>query len=194
MIASRHDPSSLVPAARALYAAGKRPHEVVAAIYGVELPREAFVFHRDYVDGDKPLRAVWKTHPWELMTARPSFQISDTKAAEEARAFAQVPHVLVLGSLTFADLPLGFSTFGYDLNELAAGRSTVVALARPGEVPATDAQLLAMAPSLLDMFHEMTRLYHASFRGLTSTHALEERSNAAEELRHLQLLKAELAT
>ena len=66
--ASRKDPRTLVPAARAMYAAGKTRSEVLTAIYGVDLPREAVLIERDYVAGkNKPIRAMWKTHPWELM-------------------------------------------------------------------------------------------------------------------------------
>ena len=94
-IASRSDPRTLVPAARALYAAGKTRSEVLTSIYGVDLPREAVLIERDFVTGDKPLRVLWNTHPWELMIpldrGGPKYVIHPDIAAEiEAKVKAQL--------------------------------------------------------------------------------------------------------
>ncbi len=64
---SRADPRTLVPATRAMYERGFSRSQVLQEIYGVDLPREAVLFLRDFVNDDKPLRASWFYFPWELM-------------------------------------------------------------------------------------------------------------------------------
>src|SRR4051812_22992980 len=141
---SRADPRTLVPAARAFYENGWTRSKVLTAIYGVDLPREAMLFLRDFVNDTKPLQASWNIHPWELMIplelGGPSLEIGPIECAEEMRAYAAAPHVLVLGTTGYNDAPHGASLIGYDLDELRNGRSTVVGLDFVDRFPESGAQ------------------------------------------------------
>jgi hypothetical protein len=198
-IASRSDPRTLVPAARALYAAGKTRSEVLTSIYGVDLPREAVLIERDFVTGDKPLRVLWNTHPWELMIpldrGGPKYVIHPDIAAEEALAYAQAPHVLLLGELNYPypEVPTGFSMFGYDLNEVSKGRSTVVGVLQQRQVPASGLKFTVLGPSLLDVFADAIGAYHASWGDRDGRDASEEKRDAEHEAIAVEAIRHELA-
>ena len=196
--ASRTNPRTLVPAARAMYAAGKTRSEVLAAIYGVDLPREAPLFLRDYVKGDKALSVQWNAHPWELMVTLdhggPTFIIGDLACEDEVRAYTQAPHVLILGWLCYARVPHGFSLIAYDLNEVAAGRSTILAMpARHREVPESGAEFSPIGPSLLDVFSTAITRYAQSWAALNNRESHESQLGAAVQLEGIEALRRELA-
>jgi hypothetical protein len=199
IVASREDPRTLVPAARAMYEAGKTRSEVLTAIYGVDLPREAVLIERDYVAGKKkPIRAMWKTHPWELMIplerGGPQFMLGSLEYDSDRHAFAQAPHVLLVAWLCYARVPTGFSLIGYDLREVAAGRSTVVGLLPPDErqVPESGATFTVLGSSLIDVFADVISSYLASWGDLESRDAAEERRDAKRELAGIEALRREL--
>lgn len=198
MVALRADPRQLVPAARAMYEAGKTRSEVLAAIYGVDLPREAALIHRDFVEGKKPLRVLWRAHPWELMIpledGGPQFMLGELDYRDEVRAFRQVPHILPVAWLRYSGVPKGYSLIGYDLEEVAAGRATVVALhPRHDEVPENGAarEFERIGESLLDVFACMVRAYMDRWDRDTREDA-EERRDAGVELAGVEALRAEL--
>jgi hypothetical protein len=164
---SRENPRTLVPAARALYERGLTRSQVLEAIYGVDLPPEAALFLRDFVSEEMTLQALWSTHPWELMIpleeGGPAFEIGPIESAEEALAFAQAPHVIVLGCINYSGAPFGDSIFGYDIDELHAGRSTVVGLRGMIHIPKSGAQFTMFGSSMIDVFCEVI----ANYRKLT---------------------------
>jgi hypothetical protein len=162
---SRADPATLVPAARALYEQGLTPGEVLERIYGVDLPLEARLFLRDFVNDAKPLQASWGIHPWELMipldAGGPRLVIAPHEAAREARAYAQAPRVLLLGGTGYHDAPHGGSLIGYDLDELRAGRTTIVGLEHASEPPGSGAAFAVFGPSLIAVFCDLIASYRA---------------------------------
>jgi hypothetical protein len=166
--ASRADPATLVPAARAMYERGFTRSQVLEAIYGVDLPREAVLFLRDFVNDDKPLQATWFTHPWELMISLeeggPSFTIGPIEGERDARAFAMAPNLLLLGTTGYNEAKHGASLIAYDLDELRAGRSTVVGLKNTRKLPESGAEFTVFGPSLVDLYADLIARYRDLIR------------------------------
>lgn len=198
IVASRSDPGTLVPAARAMYEAGKTRSEVLTTIYGVDLPGEAVLIHRDLVRGGKAVRVRWGVHPWQLMITLdqggPSFPIGPLGCTDEVRAYAQAPNVLLVGWLCYPKVPNGFSLIGYDLDEIAAGRSTVVSLPpEHRQVPESGAIFRPLGPSLVDVLAEVINDYHARWNDREGPDAYEERAAAEKELAAVEAIRQELA-
>lgn len=197
----RADPRTLVPTARRLYKEGKSCSEVLTAIYGVDLPREAYLVFRDYVREEKPLQASWLLHPWELMIpfeqGGPKLEIDPHSVRMECRAFAQAPQVLLLGNTGYNDATYGASLFGYDLDALRAGRTTIVGLDSLRDVPESGAEFQVFGPSLLDFFHELISRYHGLMNKwietdvFTYTH--DDLEEIADQLRGIEALQREVA-
>jgi hypothetical protein len=162
--ADRARPATLIPAARQLYSEGKSTAEVLASIYGVHLPRELFAFHEAFVRDDEGLRASWLTHPWELMIplaeGGPALEIGPDAAENEAAAFAQAPHVLLLCVTGYNDAPQGGALVGYDLNEVRQGRSTIVGIPHSRRVQ-SGGEFIVFGPSLVDVFSKVISDYKA---------------------------------
>jgi hypothetical protein len=180
-----------------MYEAGKTTSEVLAAIYGVDLPRETAVIERDYFEGNGFLSVQWNAHPWELMIplerGGPRFVIGDLACQNEVRAYAQAPHVLIVARLCYPRVPNGFSIIGYDLREVAAGRSTVVALpAGCRLVPESGAEFSPIGSSLLDVFSSAIRNYAESWAERENRESLESRNEAAVQLQGVEALRREL--
>ncbi len=199
IFASRMRPGTLVPAARAMYERGMSRSEVLTAIYGVDLPREAVLIERDYVAGNKPIRVRFNAHPWELMIpldrGGPKFMIGPLGGEDDARALAQAPNVLLVAWLRYARVKNGFSVIGYDLDELRAGRSTVVGLPpEHKQVPTSGARFEVFGPSLLDVFANVITAYRASWDGDYTREAAEEQKEASAELAGIEALRVELAS
>lgn len=165
---SRADPRTLVPAARAMYERGFSRSQVLQEIYGVDLPREAVLFLRDFVNDDKPLQASWFIHPWELMipleSGGPSYEIGSFEYEREVRAYAMAPNVLLLGVTGYNEAEHGASLIAYDLDELRAGRSTVVGLNHKDELPQSGGNFTVFAPSLVDLFADLIVRYRDLIR------------------------------
>ncbi len=180
-----------------MYEAGKSRSEVLTAIYGVDLPREAVLIHRDYVLGQGGLRVIWKTNPWQLMIpldkGGPKFEIGEIDCEDDVRAYAQAPNVVLVAWLGYPNIPRGFSLIGYDLDEVAAGRSTVVGLPQQRQVPLTGAQFTVFGPSLIDVFSDMITGYRSSRADREDRGALEDRNHASGELAGIEALRHELA-
>ncbi len=123
----------------------------------------------------------------------PTFVLHPNVADDEARAYAQAPHVLLLGLMNYPDVPFGMSMFGYDLDEVAAGRSTVVGLPDVMQVPESGARFTVLGPSLIDVFADVIRGYIASWGTRDGSGANEERHEAEKELAAVEAVRRELA-
>jgi len=151
-----------------MYQRGFTRSQVLEAIYGVDLPTEATLFLRDFARDDKPLQASWNTHPWELMIpleqGGPAFKIGPIECAEEARAYAMAPNLVLLGSTGYNEAEHGASLIAYDLEELRAGRSTVVGLPNKRELPESGGRFTMFGPSLVDLFADLIVRYRDLIR------------------------------
>ena len=195
--ASRAHPRTLVPAARAMYEAGKTRSEVLTEIYGVDLPRETALIHRDLIRGDRCVRVMWGVHPWQLMIALddggPSFALGPLGYIDEVRAYAQAPNVLLVGWLCYPNVPNGFSLIGYDLDQIAAGHPTVVSLPQEHrQVPEAGARFTPFGPSLVDVLADVIKDYHASWSDRENAASWEERTAAKQELAAVEAIRHEL--
>ena len=165
---SRADPRTLVPAARAMYERGFSRTQVLQEIYGVDLPREAMLFLRDFVNDDKPLQASWFYFPWELMipleSGGPTYGPGPEACEEEARKYAIAPNLLFLGTTGYNEAELGASLIAYDLDELRAGRSTVGGLKNKRRLPESGAGFTVFGPSLVDVFADLIARYRDLIR------------------------------
>lgn len=194
---SRAEPRTLLPAALEMYRHGRTRSEVLEAIYGVDLPKEALLFLRDFVAGEKPLSGGWRFHPWMLMLPneadRPFSEISSHRSAEEALAYALAPNVVLLGALSYAhtNVRLGGSLFGYDLDEVRAGRSTVVGLLNKREFAPGD-RFSVLGPSLVDVFSETLETYLKLTEDQARRDRHEDVSFIREQLASIEELRREL--
>lgn len=136
---NRSDPSTLVPAARALAERGTPPHDVVRAIYGVDLPHEAWLLARDLLaptGGDVAIQldVLWGTLPWELMIpldrGGPKFVISPRHAEIDAGIYRAAPELIALGRMGYRPTEHSNMYLAYSIDELRAGRTTVLACPR----------------------------------------------------------------
>src|SRR5262245_1479684 len=97
----RADFDSLVPLARQLYAEGKTVGDVMRAVYGADLPAEAYAFWRAFFGGKAKVKPTleYMHHPWELISVASPIHQSDPvpwQREQEERAFSQVPRFLPL--------------------------------------------------------------------------------------------------
>lgn len=196
---SRADPHTLLPTALAMYAQGKTRSEVLEAIYGVDLPREVLLFHRDFAYEDEGLAVSWRYHPWELMIPpnegkRAPYPINDYQSAEDALAYELAPNIVLLGRLSYADdsVRLGGSLFGYDLDEVRAGRSTVVGLLKKPRVTRED-RFTVFGPSLIDIMIETVSTYlkFAQWQSQRDRHE-DDPEPIQQELERLEALRREI--
>jgi hypothetical protein len=171
--------------------------QVLEAIYGVDFPREAVLFLRDFVHDAKPLGALWNVHPWELMIpleeGGPKFPIGPHAIQNELRTYAQAPRLVLLGRIIYPEAPLGHSMIAYDLDELRVGRSTVVGLRNQRDVPETGAQFTVFGPSLIDVFIETIKAYYAGFAHIDRREEAEKRRETEADLANVEALRRELA-
>lgn len=158
---SRGAPQSLIPWARRLYEQGKAREQVVREIYGVDFPAEVYLL-RDTDGPDLPLD--WLNQAWWIMTpleqGGPKVVVSPNEDQYLINAYAQAPHVALLMVLWEDDAIHGDSIIGYDLDELRAGRSTVVGLLDQTDVPESGAEFKVFGPSLLQVLHEWLTNQH----------------------------------
>ena len=198
---SRGDPQSLIPWARRLYEQGKTREQVVREIYGVDFPAEVYLL-RDSDGPYLPLR--WLNQPWRIMTpleqGGPEVIVNPWSDRKLINAYAQAPHVALLMVLREGDATHGDSVIGYDLDELRAGRSTVVGLLDQVEVPESGAEFQGFGPSLLQVLHEWLtdqhrlltrRLTLESNRGAGSI-TDEDVEEAAQRIRFIEGLQEQL--
>jgi len=181
-----------------MYAQGKTRSQVLEAIYGVDLPREAVLCFRDFAYSDGGVAVDWRYHPWELMIPpnegkRAPFPINDYQSDEDALAYELAPNVLLLGDLHyFAEgVRLGGSLFGYDLDELRAGRTTVVGLLRK-PIISRDARFTVLGPSIVDVLVETVTSYLAFSERLAERDNHEDPDPVREQLARVEALQREL--
>jgi hypothetical protein len=152
---SRERFDSLVPWARRLYAEGKSTGDVMRAVYGVDLPAEAYAFWRAFDGGKLELPIDRMLHPWELIAAEDPSRTNEAgpwDREQEERAFAQVPRFVPLMKLAADEPRHDDYIIGYDLDELGAGRTTI--LGHHDDFPESGAVLERLGDSLLDVLHE----------------------------------------
>jgi hypothetical protein len=155
---SRADVDSLIPWATRLYASGATSGDVMRAVYGVDLPAEAYAFHRDIAAG-RLLPVELLDHPWDLLTladpAQPTRKPHRWSREQEAYAYSQYPDVLPLmqlGGGATTDGVLDDHIIGYDLASLRAGATAI--LGHEGELRSTGARFEPLGDSLVDVLHE----------------------------------------
>lgn len=151
-----------------MYERGLSRTQVLQEIYGVDLPREAVLFLRDFVNDDKPLQASWFIHPWELMipleSGGPTYEIDPGASEQEARLYARAPNLLLLGTTGYNEAKHGASLIAYDLDELRAGRSTVVGVDKKLDLPESAANFTVFGPSLVDVYTDLIVRYRDLIR------------------------------
>jgi hypothetical protein len=200
----RDDYESLTPWARQLYQEGQSPADVMQALYGVDLPAEAYAFDRAYASGlDLPLLRLM--HPWELLAVAPEDAAPDLgdidedwSAEHEASALALWPQFLPLMRLRADDATHGGHVIGYDLDALAEGRPTIWGF--PGELRLTGGELAVLGPSLLAVLHTWLADHHDMLeaqRGAPSTSGLgavtdEDIAEAATQVQSIEALQREV--
>lgn len=193
---SRAEPMSLIPAARAMYEQGYARSDVLTAIYGVDLPAEALLVLRDFVIDAKPLGVSWRITPWELMVRPenrdPEMDLGPHECDEDARAYAQAPHIVLIGRLEYHGVELGSSLIGYDLDELRAGRSTIVGLKNVPRLPASPVTFTVFGPSLLEVLHELVASYLALAKRRFESDHHEDVDSVVEQLDSIEILQREL--
>ena len=195
---SRAEPKTLLPAAHALYAQGRTRSQVLEALYGVDLPRECSLLLREFAYVDKGLAVSWRFHPWELMVppaeaTRRAYQINDYQSNEDALAYEIAPNVLMLGRLSYAaeGVRLGGSLFGYDLDELRAGRSSVVGLLKKINVSRGD-RFTFFGPSVVDVLLDTVSSYLAFSEHLAESDRHEDPQPVREQIARVEALQREL--
>jgi len=200
----RDDYEALTPWARQLYQEGKSTADVMRALYGVDLPAEAYAFDRAYAGGlDLPLQRL--KHPWELLAVAPEDAAADLddidedwSAEQEANALAHWPRFLPLMQLRADDATHGGHVIGYNLDELAAGKPTIWGF--PGEVPEAGGELAVLGPSLLAVLHTWLADHHRMLEAQRSSPANrgfgsltnEDVEQAADQLYAIEVLQREV--
>jgi hypothetical protein len=186
MTADRAAPETLAAAARALYAEGRTPAEVFAAIYDAPLPDEAALVLRDFVSEDHPLPVSWRTQPWALLLP-PEYgpaPLPPDERAELAQLYRHDPGLILLGS-SDDRTP---TRLAYHVAELRAGRTTVLAATGAAFAP-RDPSLLAALRAELTAAHQLA--LRAAQAGAYS--AMTELYDLRDRLAHLATLEAELS-
>ena len=147
----------VVAFARDAYAQGRGRADVLAAVYGVELPAELFAVlaawqAEDILTPVDPLDRL--TEAWLLAgPSREPWLGGDERQQLEADAAARYPDVVLLLELTLFDAEHGGYLVGYDRHELAAGRTTVVGFDR--RIPADGSPPDVLGPCLVQVLREM---------------------------------------
>lgn len=151
----RADFDALVPLARRLYAEGRSAGDVMRAVYGVDLPAEAYAFWRAFSSGELELPLDQMHHPWELISAAGERHRSDPgrwQRSQEELAFSQLPRFLPLMKLVDDGAIHDDHVIGYHLDELRAGRATI--FGHLEDFPESGARLVRLGDSLLGVLHE----------------------------------------
>jgi hypothetical protein len=198
LVIDRAKPETLLAAARALYAEGKERHQVVSAVYGVDLPEEAVRLHRAQVDDGLDLTVRMLTNPWQLLEP-PDEDAGDRGVGPlstrlEPAAFAQAPSMIPLLVTLYPGVAGGEALLGYDIDELRAGRTTIVGTRWPVDVHGTVRPVDRRGPSLLDVLAAIVEGHCAHVERLVrdarSGHEEEELEAAQAQLRAIEALRA----
>jgi hypothetical protein len=185
------------------YAEGKSVHEVMCAVYGVDLPQEAYAFHRAMFRNED-IQIEWFQEPWVLIRLA-SPNITPTPAStwsveQITNALAQEPNFLPLLQLGIGRAKLDDHVIGYDLSQLRQGKTTI--LGHQDEIPSEGASFEIVGDSLLSVLQqwisERLKLAAAQYRspsnrgaGSISHDNVEEVSNLLKDIEKLQRKVAE---
>ncbi|WP_432968497.1 ankyrin repeat domain-containing protein [Dactylosporangium sp. CA-233914] len=172
--ASRGDYESMSRLARALYAAGNGPRDVLAECFGTAYPEEFFVI----ADAGpyQTLPGTGTNLPWELAVplerGGPVLRPAMTTWRAERRIHDWDPDLVPLVALYADDrvdhgarkrrprVPHGDLMLCYRLSELAAGRSTVVGVPWRSAEEGGPLSVRACGDSLLTVLHEYATAVH----------------------------------
>lgn len=167
--ASREDYASMARLARALYASGLGPREVLREAYGTDFPDEVFVLVGAGLSS-LDLLAYFTPQPWQLAVPPerdgPGEDGSEQGGPEEVPGPLAETELLVLaldpGLLPLAQIPAATSAGDdrvvcYRIEELRAGRTTVHCL-RAAPYPYSelrDTEAVRCGDSLLEVLYEV---------------------------------------
>jgi len=196
----RGQPELLKPWAQDAYREGKTFHDVIVAIYGVDLPLEAYVFHRSRPrELEFPVDRFF--HPWELIEmAGPRYKgdsIGERYAEQETKELERNPDFLPLMLLVAGETELDGYVIGYSLEQLAQGKTTI--LGHSDGIAEADKRSVVLGDSLLSVlqqwmtrFHEMelADYQHPANRRRGSDNHVE---NATQWLKDLEQLRRKVA-
>src|SRR5581483_506847 len=144
MAESREDFDDVTAWGERLRAEGKSTADVMRAIYGVDLPPEAYALDRALVGG-LALPLVVTVHPWAFIDDAARDTDEDWARGVEEAAFADWPRFLPLLQLAAEDAVHGDHVIGYDLDELRAGKLTIYGYDESD--PPADGALAVLGPS-----------------------------------------------
>lgn len=196
----RRRPEQLKQWAQNAYREGKTVRDVIHAIYGVDLPLEAYVFHRSRPrELEFPIDRFF--HPWELMEmAGPKYKddsISDYYAEREVRELDRNPDLLPLMLLEAGDTTLDGYLIGYSIAELEQGKTTI--FGHSDEIAEDDKRSAVLGDSLLSVLHQWMTSYYEMELGAYEHPANRRRGsdsyvvNATRWLKDLEKLQRKLA-
>jgi hypothetical protein len=197
LVIDRARPETLLAAARQLYGQGKDRRVVLEAIYGVDLPDEALRFHRAYVSAELDLTIRVLTNPWQLLEPpvddEPDEGVGPLAGGLEPAAFARAPSMIPLLVTVYSGVADGESLLGYDIDELRAGRTTIVGSRWPVDVHGTVRPVERIGASLLDVLTAIVERHCAHIAKLVadprSGFEDDHLDDARAQLRSIQTLR-----
>ena len=199
--ASRDDVVSMVALARALYASGLGPPEVMRQCYGVGFPEELFVIVEARLAGRGQLSIAWTKLPWELAYAPDPGAPMPTPGMlddVERRVSAHDSDLVPLGLILDLHTRLSEVVLCYRLAALRAGRSTVFGIGRQVATadtaePLGDALLAVLHEHNVDVlrWHE-SKFGHPSNRGAGSIE-LSDLAEVRSQLEDVEELQRQVA-
>jgi len=150
--------TAVVGRARKLYAVGYTRAEVLAAVFGADLPREIFVIADELEADDETIGADLLPRMREVYRLvdpanEPYLRDTILQRCEET-ADARFPRTAMMLHLSTHSGPYGYVA-GYRVADLHAGRTTVVGFNHL--VPPEKAQLKVLGPSMLDVLEAGAR-------------------------------------
>lgn len=151
----RAQPGRLSSWAKDAYQQGKSTSEVMTAVYGVDLPLEAYVFYRSRPrNPELPVEFLYM--PWRLIDlTSPKHEDEEPSpwaAEQEANALAQDPDFLPLMKLEAYEARHDGWIIGYSLRELSQGKTNV--LGHKEDIAASGAAFERLGDSLLSVLQE----------------------------------------
>jgi hypothetical protein len=149
----QHEP--LLAWAKKAHEEGKSVHDIVTAVYGVDLPPEACVFYKSRPrDPEFPADLVF--FPWELLRLTGPQYEDDTpdpwSVEQETHALAQNADFLPLMKLVAFEARHDGYVIGYSISALREGKTTI--LGHNEDIPANGASFEQLGDSLLFVLHE----------------------------------------
>lgn len=174
----------------------------MAAVYGADLPLEAYVFYRSRPrDPELPVEFLYM--PWRLLDlASPKHEDQEPSpwaAEQEANALAQDPDFLPLMKLEAYEARHDGWIIGYSLRELRQGKATI--LGHNEDIPASGATFERLGDSLLAVLHEWAadhlRMTEERFKSPTNRGAgsldPKDVERAADILKSIEKIQRKLA-